>query len=123
MYKRQVRPLLLQDLQLLLEFPDHPCKGGQPGRGTGTVSYTHLDVYKRQEFKRSERLHEHIVCINSLEEEADKLFIACMYDLHSTCKDPLTVIAWREIYLYLEKCADTCEHIADMVESTIMKNS
>ena len=75
------------------------------------------------EFKRSERLHEHIVCINSLEEEADKLFIACMYDLHSTCKDPLTVIAWREIYLYLEKCADTCEHIADMVESTIMKNS
>ena len=60
------------------------------------------------EFKRSERLHEHIVC---------------MYDLHSTCKDPLTVIAWREIYLYLEKCADTCEHIADMVESTIMKNS
>ena len=74
------------------------------------------------EFKRSKRIHGHIVRINSLEEEADKLFIDCMYDLHKTCKDPLIVIAWREIYLYLEKCADTCEHVADIVESTIMKN-
>ncbi len=75
------------------------------------------------EFKRSKRLHEHIVLINSLEEEVDKLFITCMYDLHRTCKDPLSVIAWREIYLYLEKCADTCEHVADIVESAIMKNN
>ena len=75
------------------------------------------------EFKRSKRLHEHIVCINSLEEEADRMFIDCMRELHSGCKDPLAVIAWREIYLYLEKCADTCEHIADVVESAIMKNS
>ena len=34
-----------------------------------------------------------------------------MYDLHNTCKDPLEVIAWREIYIYLEKCADACEHV------------
>lgn len=75
------------------------------------------------EFKRSKRLHEHIVCINSLEEEVDRMFIDCMRELHSICKDPFNVIAWREIYLYLEKCADTCEHIADIVESAIMKNS
>lgn len=29
----------------------------------------------------------------------------------------LAVIAWREIYSYLEKCADACEHAADVVES------
>ncbi len=75
------------------------------------------------DFKKSKKLHEHIVRINSLEEEADKLFIDCMYDLHNTCKDPLEVIAWREIYIYLEKCADACEHVADTVESTVMKNS
>lgn len=51
------------------------------------------------------------------------MFIDCMHELHSICKDPFNVIAWREIYLYLEKCADTCEHIADIVESAIMKNS
>ena len=75
------------------------------------------------DFKRSKLIHDHIVSINTLEESADKLFIDCMYRLHDTCKDPLEVIAWREIYIYLEKCADACEHIADMVESVMMKNS
>lgn len=75
------------------------------------------------DFKRSKHIHDHIVQINTLEEEADKLFISCMYQLHSTCKDPLEVIAWREIYIYLEKCMDTCEHVADTVESTMMKNN
>ena len=46
-----------------------------------------------------------------------------MYHLHTSCKDPLTVIAWREIYSYLEKCADACEHVANVVESIVMKNS
>ena len=53
----------------------------------------------------------------------DKLFIDAMYTLHDSCKDPLEVITWREIYLYLEKCVDTCEHVADVVESVVMKNS
>ena len=75
------------------------------------------------DFKRSRTIHDHIVRINTLEEEADKRFIACMYRLHTDCTDPLEVIVWREIYLYLEKCVDTCEHIADTVESTVMKNS
>ena len=74
-------------------------------------------------FKHSQKLHERIIRINSLEEEADALFISCMYHLHGTSVDPLHILAWREIYLYLEKCADTCEHIADIVESVIMKNS
>ncbi len=75
------------------------------------------------DFKRSKQIHPHIVQINTLEEEADKLFIDSMYRLHDACKDPLEVIAWREIYAYLEKCMDTCEHVADTVESTMMKNS
>ena len=75
------------------------------------------------DFKRSKTLHDHIVRINTLEEEADKLFIEGMYNLHDSCKDPLEVITWREIYIYLEKCVDTCEHVADVVESVVMKNS
>ena len=73
-------------------------------------------------FKHSQELHECIVRINSLEEEADKLFISCMYSLHGTTVNPLHILVWRDIYLYLEKCADTCEHIADIVESVVMKN-
>lgn len=75
------------------------------------------------DFKHAKALREHIVNINSMEEEADKLFIASMYTLHTTCTDPLVILSWREIYIYLEKCADACEHVADVVESIVMKNS
>ena len=35
----------------------------------------------------------------------------------------IDIIAWREIFNYLEKCCDACEHVADAVESVIMKNT
>ena len=46
-----------------------------------------------------------------------------MRKLHVEEKDVLQIIAWREIYTYLEKCADTCEHAADVVGSVVMTNS
>ena len=75
------------------------------------------------DFRRSKKLREYIIHINTMEEQADKLFIDSMRRLHTTCTDPLEIISWREIYIYMEKCADACEHVADAVESVIMKNS
>ena len=75
------------------------------------------------DFKHSKSLHTHIVNINTLEEEADDLFINSLRTLHTTCSDPLEVIVWREIYTFMEKCVDACEHVADTVESVVMKNS
>ncbi len=75
------------------------------------------------DFSHSKKLHEHVVRINTMEEEADRLFTSSLRNLHTTCTDPITILTWREIYIYLEKCADACEHIADAVESVIMKNS
>ena len=75
------------------------------------------------DFRHSKKIHSHVVMINTLEEEADKIFISSMYKLHQSKRDPLEVIALREIYIYLEKCADACEHVADVVEGVIMKNA
>ena len=75
------------------------------------------------DFRRSKTLKNHIIRINELEEEADRLFMSIMRELHEKEKNPLAIIAWREIYHYMEKCADACEHVADTVESVIMKNS
>ena len=75
------------------------------------------------DFRRSKQLRDHIIRINTLEEEADALFISSLRTLHTTCSDPLEIIVWREIYTYMEKCVDACEHVADSVESVIMKNS
>lgn len=75
------------------------------------------------DFRKSKKLREYIIHINTMEEQADKLFIDSMRRLHTTCTDPLEIISWREIYIYMEKCADACEHVADAAESVIMKNS
>ena len=75
------------------------------------------------DFKHSKVLKPLVIEVNQLEEEADRLFIQSMRDLHVHTADPLEIIAWREIFIYMERCADTCEHAADVVESVIMKNT
>ena len=75
------------------------------------------------DFRKSKTLHGLIIEINALEEEGDSLFIDSMRSLHAEVTDPIEIIAWREIYVYLEKCCDACEHVADVVESVIMKNT
>lgn len=80
-------------------------------------------LHEFADFKHSKTIKEHIININSLEEDADKIYISCMHNLHDSCNDVMEVIAWRDVYTYLEKCADTGEHIADIVESVAMKNS
>lgn len=75
------------------------------------------------QFKRSKTLREHVIAINSLEEEADHAYIRAMRRLHTTCTDPLTVFSWHEVYTFLEYCVDSCEHVADTVSSIVMKNS
>ncbi len=75
------------------------------------------------DFRHSKKLKEGIIHINTMEEEADSLFISSMRALHAEREDIFQVLAWREIFEFLEKCADACEHVADGVESVVMKNS
>ena len=74
-------------------------------------------------FRKSKKLKELLIEISDLEEEGDRQFIHAMRALHTDGSGPIEIIAWREIYIYLEKCADACEHVADTVESVVMKNS
>ena len=74
-------------------------------------------------FKHSKTLHERIIRINTLEEDADKIFISNMRTLHTTENDPLEIIIWRDIFRYLEQCADACEHVADAAEKAYMNNT
>jgi uncharacterized protein Yka (UPF0111/DUF47 family) len=74
-------------------------------------------------FKKSETLMQHIITLNTLEEEGDRLYMAAMRRLHTQTTDPVEIIAWREVYEFLEKCCDACEHAADVVESVVMKNT
>ena len=74
-------------------------------------------------FKKSRTLKQLIIRINDLEEESDRLFMESIRGLYTESEDPIRIIAWRDIYIYLERCADACEHVADVVESVVMSNS
>ena len=75
------------------------------------------------QFKRSKSLRSHIIAINTIEEEADHIFIESMRELHVNETDPMTVIAWRDVYTFLEYCADSCEHVAGTIDAILIKNS
>lgn len=74
-------------------------------------------------WKTSKKLHDKIVEINRLEEEGDKLYVDFMRNLYHTSKDPIELMCWTEILHRLERCADNCEDVANILESIVMKNS
>lgn len=74
-------------------------------------------------FRKSETIHQCIIEVNTLEEEGDKLYIDAVHSLYKNCKNPVEILAWTETFDRLEKCCDACEHVANVVESVIMKNS
>lgn len=104
---KEIRQEALQMLDIVIECCEEVC--------------TLLQEFSN--FKHSDTIMEHVIRINSLEEDADALYISSMRDLHVKETDFFHILAWREIYDYLEKCADACEHVANVVESVVMKNS
>lgn len=76
-----------------------------------------------KDLKKSNKLRDHIIRINDLEEQADQLYMESMYQLHKEYSTAIEVIVWREVYNLLEKCVDACEHAADLVETVMIKNS
>ena len=70
-----------------------------------------------------DRLTEHCIEINRLEEVADQLVRSAVSDLFLTEKDPITVIKLKEVYEFLEQTTDACEDVADALQNVVVKNS
>ena len=74
-------------------------------------------------FKKSSEISKLIININDLEEEGDRIYTRSIKGFYSSIMDPIRFITWKETFEYFEKCCDACEHVADAIESVIMKNS
>ena len=74
-------------------------------------------------FHKSKTIHEYIVEVNHLEEEGDKIYSDAVHTLFVSGVDPIEILTWRETFDRFEKCCDSCEDVADIIESVIMKNS
>ena len=104
---RTIRPEMIQAVDIVEKF----------------FSEMKLMMEDFSDFKHSKTLHERIVRINTLEEEADRIFISSMRAIHTTEKDPVEIIIWRDVFRYLEQCADACEHVAEACEKAYMNNT
>lgn len=74
-------------------------------------------------YKRSKTLHDHLVNVNTFEEEADAVYLETLHRLYVEDGDPVRLAAWAELFDRLERSCDSCEHAADVITTIIMKNS
>jgi len=68
-------------------------------------------------------LMERVISINSLENEGDRIereAIAAMFDDDMDVKD---IIKWKDVYAALEAAIDECEHVANVIESIVLKHN
>ncbi len=80
-------------------------------------------VKEFEKFLNSKKLSEYVIEVNHLEEKGDNLYRSTMKSLFSdTQKTVLDVVKWKEIYDYMERIFDTCEDVADLIESSAIKN-
>ncbi len=74
-------------------------------------------------FKKSNTLKTLLVDVNDYEEAADFIYLKTTRHLYTEyADDPLYVLAWQNLFVALEAACDECEHVAGVMESTIMKN-
>jgi uncharacterized protein len=66
---------------------------------------------------------ERCIEINSLENDADKLFQSAIAALFEEVKDPIDVIKRKEIIETLEAATDKAEDVANVLETIIVKNT
>ena len=72
---------------------------------------------------RHERVLEHCIEINRLENVADRILRDAIASLFDGTPDPITVIKWRGLYELLEEATDKCQDIANTVEAIVLKNA
>lgn len=73
-------------------------------------------------FKKSKTLMNHIIKVSTLEEDGDKLYTNAVRSLYTSSLEPLAVVSWTRTFDWLERCCDSCEHVADVMEGIVMNN-
>lgn len=74
--------------------------------------------------KNYEHVQEHCIEINRLENRMDRTFRDALGQLFEDYSDnPVMIIKWKEIYEFLEDASDSCEDVANVLESIVLKHA
>ncbi|WP_274361743.1 DUF47 domain-containing protein [Paenibacillus thermotolerans] len=82
-----------------------------------------LSAFKLLAQKKYKQIREHTVQINSLENEGDRLMREGIREIFTHPKDPYHDFKLKEIYERLETTTDSCEDVADILDSVLLRYS
>ena len=68
-------------------------------------------------------INHYVVEINRLENDGDRIVREAIASLFDGGIDPMVVIRWKDIFERLEQAIDACEHVANVLEGIVIKNS
>jgi uncharacterized protein len=68
-------------------------------------------------------ISQYTVEINRLENEGDRITREAVASLFDGGIDPMVVIRWKDLFERLEEAIDATEHVANILEGIIIKNS
>ena len=80
-------------------------------------------VIEFRHYKKSAELNRLLIEVNTMESEADAVYIEAVRALFEEESDSLSVMGAKAVYDSLESCCDLCEHAADVIESAVMNNT
>ncbi|CAM3645399.1 DUF47 domain-containing protein [Mesobacillus zeae] len=73
--------------------------------------------------KKLPLIRDHAIKIKDYESKCDGILRQSIKHLFSVEKDPIRIIQFKEIYEGLEEIADSCQDVANTLESIVMKNA
>lgn len=68
-------------------------------------------------------IRDHAIKIKDLESSCDGIHRQSIKNLFAVEKDPIRILQYKEIYESLEDIADSCQAVANTLETIIMKNA
>src|ERR1700754_3679770 len=68
-------------------------------------------------------ISHYTVEVNRLENEGDRVSCQAIASLFDTGIDPMVVIRWKDLFERLEDAIDATEHVANVLEGIVIKNS
>jgi len=69
------------------------------------------------------KIHDTVVRISQLENDADALYFTVIADLFKSGRDPVEILKWKEIYQGLEDACDECKEFTHTLSNVVVKNA
>ena len=75
-----------------------------------------------QTLRKADEIQLHIIHVNSLENEGDKIYRRALGQLFDITIDPIELFREKEILDAMEETIDACEDVMDLIRSVVTKN-